>query len=186
MHNVAVPKRLKCVEITQELAQRSACDQLKSDQENSSGRRHAGCGKLLGRPLGPLYIVKHIAIHIILIVAWPEPEPLWSNGTPAYWVLPESSCHCENDSHIVLRPKRMNNGKREKRLSTLYLELLFILDFGFFSEWFLFPSGSYAPCSTVIGTLSLKKDPSNKLGNSKTNCGNKASYFSPSLPIEWA
>ncbi len=27
-----------------------------------------------------LCIVKHIAIHVTLIVAWPEPEPLWSNG----------------------------------------------------------------------------------------------------------
>jgi hypothetical protein len=31
------------------------------------------------------------------VVAWPEPEPLLSNGTPAYWVLLESSCHCKND-----------------------------------------------------------------------------------------
>jgi hypothetical protein len=37
-----------------------------------------------------LCIVKHIAIHVMLIVAWLEPEPLWSNVTPAYWVLPES------------------------------------------------------------------------------------------------
>jgi hypothetical protein len=34
--------------------------------------------------------------------------------TPAYWVLPECSCHCENDSHIVLRPKRRNTGERDK------------------------------------------------------------------------
>ncbi len=34
-----------------------------------------------------LYVIKHIVIHISLIevaqarvVAWPEPEPLWSNG----------------------------------------------------------------------------------------------------------
>ncbi len=31
------------------------------------------------------------------VVAWPEPEPLLSNGTPAYWVLPESSRHFKND-----------------------------------------------------------------------------------------
>jgi hypothetical protein len=71
----------------------------------------------------------------------------WS---PAYWVSPESSCHYENDSHIVLRPKCRNIGEREKRLSTSYLELLIILDFGFFSEWFLCPVGSYAPFSTVL------------------------------------
>jgi hypothetical protein len=53
MHDFAIPKRLKHVEITYELAQRSAHDQLKSDQKNSSARRHAGCGKLLGHPLGP-------------------------------------------------------------------------------------------------------------------------------------
>jgi hypothetical protein len=30
-----------------------------------------------------LYIVKHIAIYVRLIVAWPEPKPLWLNGNPA-------------------------------------------------------------------------------------------------------
>jgi hypothetical protein len=43
-----------------------------------------------------LCIVKPIAICVTLIVAWPEPKPLWSNGTPAYWVAPESSCHGKN------------------------------------------------------------------------------------------
>jgi hypothetical protein len=52
--------------------------------------------------------------------------------TPAYWVLPESSCHCENNSHIVLRPKHRNIGERDKRLSTSYLELLIILDLWLF------------------------------------------------------
>jgi hypothetical protein len=37
-----VLKRRKRIEITSELAQRSARDQLKSDQKNSSVRRHAG------------------------------------------------------------------------------------------------------------------------------------------------
>jgi hypothetical protein len=55
---------------------------------------------------------------------WLEPKPLLSNRTPGYWVLPESSCHCENNAHILLRPKHRNNGEREKRLSTSYLELL--------------------------------------------------------------
>ncbi len=31
------------------------------------------------------------------VVAWPELEPLWSNGPRHNWVLPESSCHCKND-----------------------------------------------------------------------------------------
>jgi hypothetical protein len=55
---------------------------------------------------------------------------------PAYWVSPESSCHCENNSHIVLRPKRRNIREREKRLSTSanYLRFLAFL-----------VSGSYAP-----------------------------------------
>jgi hypothetical protein len=65
-------------------------------------------------------------------VGWPEPELLWSNGTPAYWILPESSCHCEKNSHIVLRPKHRNIGERDERLSTLYLQLLIILDFWLF------------------------------------------------------
>ncbi len=39
-----------------------------------------------------LYIIKHINFHVMLIVAWPEPKLLWSNETPAYWVLWESSC----------------------------------------------------------------------------------------------
>jgi hypothetical protein len=71
---------------------------------------------------------------------------------PMDWVSPESSCHCDNNSHIILRLKRRNIGEREKRLSTSYLELLIILDFGFFSEWFLCPGGLYAPSSTVGGT----------------------------------
>ncbi len=70
--------------------------------------------------------------------------------TPAYWVSPESSCHCENNSHIVLRPTRRNIGEREKRLSTSYLELLIILDFWLFSEWFLCLGGSYAPSIPVV------------------------------------
>jgi hypothetical protein len=40
---------------------------------------------------------KHIAIQVMLIVAWPEPKPLWSNGTPARWVLLGSSCHGKNN-----------------------------------------------------------------------------------------
>ncbi len=32
---------------------------------------------------------KHITIYIMLIVSWPEPKPLWSYGTPAYWVSME-------------------------------------------------------------------------------------------------
>jgi hypothetical protein len=48
-------QKAKIVELTYELAQRSVRDQLKSDQQNCSVRRHAGCGKLLGRPLGPIF-----------------------------------------------------------------------------------------------------------------------------------
>jgi hypothetical protein len=84
--------------------------------------------------------VKHIKIHILLIVAWPEPKLLggWSPNhfgpmAPGiYWVSPESSCHCENDSNILLRPKHKNIGERDKRLSTFYLELQIILDFWLF------------------------------------------------------
>ncbi len=43
--------------------------------------------------------------------AWPSPScgvsgarTTFVQWTPAYWVLPERSCHCENDSHIILRP----------------------------------------------------------------------------------
>jgi hypothetical protein len=52
-----------------------------------------------------LHIVKHIAVQVTLIVAWPEPE-LCSVAspnhfspmeTPAYWVSPESSCRRKND-----------------------------------------------------------------------------------------
>jgi hypothetical protein len=52
--------------------------------------------------------------------------------TLAYWVLLESSCHCEKNSQVVLRPKHRNIGEREKRLYTSYLELLIILDFWLF------------------------------------------------------
>jgi hypothetical protein len=45
-----------------------------------------------------VYIVKHkhIAIHGTLVVVWPEPKPLWSNVTLAYWISPESFCHGKN------------------------------------------------------------------------------------------
>jgi hypothetical protein len=58
---------------------------------------------------------------------------------PGILGLPESSCHFENDYHIVLRPNRWNIGEREKRLSTPYLELLIVLDF-----LVILVSGSYA------------------------------------------
>jgi hypothetical protein len=34
-------------------------------------------------------IGKHTTTHIMLIVVWPEPKPLWSKGTLAYQILPE-------------------------------------------------------------------------------------------------
>ncbi len=95
-------------------------------------------------------IEKPIAIHVRLIVSWPEPEPLWSNGTPAYWVSPESSCHGENNKHMLLRPQCRNTSKKKKRLTTSYLRLLIILDFWLFSECFLCPGVSYAPGFTVV------------------------------------
>jgi hypothetical protein len=49
-----------------------------------------------------------------------------------------------------MRAKCRNNLEKEKQLSTLYLRLLIILDFWFFSEWFLCPGGSYASTSTVV------------------------------------
>ncbi len=66
---------------------------------------------------------------MLIVVVWPDPKTLRSDGTPAYWVLLESSCHYKNNQQIVLRPQRMNNQEKEKRLSTLYLGLLMILDF---------------------------------------------------------
>jgi hypothetical protein len=47
---------------------------------------------------------------------------------------PTISCHCKNNSHIVLRPKSRTKLIKEKRFSTSYLELLIILDFCKFSE----------------------------------------------------
>ncbi len=71
--------------------------------------------------------------------AWPSPScgvararTTFVQWTPAYWVSPENSYDCENNSHIVLRPKCRNIREREKRLSTSYLELLIILDFWLF------------------------------------------------------
>jgi hypothetical protein len=50
------------------------------------------------------YIVKHIVIHISLIERGPSPScgvagarTTLVQWTPAYWVSPESSCHCKND-----------------------------------------------------------------------------------------
>ncbi len=90
-------------------------------------------------------------IHVLLIVAWPETKLSGGRSLnhfgpidPSILVLPESSCHCENNSHIILRLKHRNIREREKRISTSYIELLIILDFWLFSEWFLCPGGSYA------------------------------------------
>jgi hypothetical protein len=54
------------------------------------------------------YIVKHIAIHVTLIVACPAPGPLWSNGTSAYWVLPESSKRHQDGRLIINWPQCRN------------------------------------------------------------------------------
>jgi hypothetical protein len=100
--------------------------------------------------------VKHIKIHVSLIIAWPNPELLGSPSPnhfcpmdPGILGIAGRLLYRENDSHIVLRPKCRNIGEREKRLSTLYLELLIILDFGFFSEWFL------CLCPVFYGNLTV-------------------------------
>ena len=88
---------------------------------------------LLPKSLFITFIVKHIKIHVSLLVVWPKPKLLGGRSpihfvpttlvqwTPAYWVSLESSCHCGNNSHIVLRPKHRNIGERDKWLSTSYL-----------------------------------------------------------------
>jgi hypothetical protein len=57
---------------------------------------------LLQKSLFITFIVKHIVIHILLIVrgrarvvAWLEPEPLWSNG-------PRHIGHCRK-AHVIVR-----------------------------------------------------------------------------------
>ncbi len=70
---------------------------------------------------------------------------------PAYWVSPESSCHCENDLCIGMRATHRIHLEKEKRLSTSYLQLLIILDFWHFSEWCLCSGGAYAPSNTIDG-----------------------------------
>jgi hypothetical protein len=58
-----------------------------------------------------LCIVKHITTHVMLIVVWPKPEPLWANGTLTYWVWPESFKH-HQDGHIIITwPQHMNKRK---------------------------------------------------------------------------
>jgi hypothetical protein len=56
------------------------------------------------------YVVKHIVVHVPLIAAWScimsGAQTTLVRWTPGYWVSPESSYHCENNSHIILRPKR--------------------------------------------------------------------------------
>jgi hypothetical protein len=66
---------------------RSAHNQLKSDQKNSSARRHAGCGKLLGCPSGPLSCYYYqilcldvVDIHVLSI--WHQ--DMWKN---IHWVF---------------------------------------------------------------------------------------------------
>ncbi len=54
----------------------------------------------------------------------------------------------------MMRAKRRIYIEKEKRLSTSYLRLLIILDFGYFSEWSLCLGGRFAPGYTV-GSLDL-------------------------------
>jgi hypothetical protein len=79
-----------------------------------------------------LYIVKHIAIHVPLIVAWPEPKPHWSNRTPACWVLPESSKRHKSSWVIINWPQHRNELNSERSLLASYLRLLITLDFFLF------------------------------------------------------
>ncbi len=51
----------------------------------------------------------------------------------------------------MMRAKRRIYVEKEKRLSTSYLRLLIILDFGYFSEWSLCPGGRYALGHMVDG-----------------------------------
>jgi hypothetical protein len=64
--------------------------------------------------------------------ARPEPKPLWSNGPRHIGYRRKHSYHCENNSHIVLRPIHRNNEENENRSYTTYLRLLIILDFWLF------------------------------------------------------
>jgi hypothetical protein len=51
-----------------------------------------------------IYCETYFIFHISLIVAWPSPscgvagaQTTLVQWTPAYWVSPESSCHCKNN-----------------------------------------------------------------------------------------
>ncbi len=53
---------------------------------------------------------------LCVVVAWPEPIPLRSNGNPAYWVSLES-CKCHQDSHIIiLGLQHWNDREKEKKV----------------------------------------------------------------------
>ncbi len=81
------------------------------------------------------------------VVACPEPKPLWSN-----W--PKHIGYCRKALVIVRTiltlywgwnvgiTKKMRTGCTHVPTTANYLRF-----FGFFSEWFLRPGGSYAPCS---------------------------------------
>ena len=66
------------------------------------------------------------------VVWWPELEPLWSNGPRHIGYRRKALVIVRTINHIILRLKRRNIREREDRLSTLYLELLIILDFWLF------------------------------------------------------
>ncbi len=73
-----------------------------------------------------LYIVKHIIIHVSLIVSWTKPK-LYGGRSPNHFGPMDPGILGISRkllSHVVLRPKCRNIGKREKCLSSSYLELL--------------------------------------------------------------
>ncbi len=61
-----------------------------------NAERKALCGALGGHFCRRRPWLWRLWHQLCVVVAWPEPKPLWSNETPAWWVLPASSNskHC--------------------------------------------------------------------------------------------
>ncbi len=80
-----------------------------------------------------LNIVKHITDQVALILAWPEPEPLWSNGTPSYWVSLESIARTINtlywDLKVGISKKREEVVRTVPRTANYLRFLTFFVSF---------------------------------------------------------
>ncbi len=84
-------------------------------------------------------MLKHTKIHVSLIVAWPEPELLGSRSPNHFGLMEPRHIGYRQKALVIMRTiltlywgQNVGISEKERKLSTLYLELLIILDFWLF------------------------------------------------------